>query len=281
MEIYNIGDTGENMEFQSKLFDDEENPQKYHKSSSPGIDIPDMNDKGVKDSINFTENVLISSIKVNLDIDHTYRGDLLVTITGPSSSSVILHSRHQGGSDNNIKRTYDISSVPGLNIFLNQSMKGDWILHVQDLALLDKGVLNSWGLEFEGTENTIVELEESQGIRIPDNDPTGIELIPTTGETGQVKDVEVTIDITHSYIQDLLVFLISPAGLRIDLHNNVGGSTDNILKTYTVTNTPDLNTMLNQQISGDCKLHISDNASWDIGKLNRWYLKILKNNRSS
>lgn len=274
LDIYSISGAGSVIDFRAKLFPDENAQQSYHKTSIPGVSIPDNNSAGVSDTITFPDSVSIASIKVSVDISHTYRGDLIVTLFAPSGDSVVLHQRHQGGDDDDLKRSYDMTGLPALDTLIGQSMAGDWTLQVQDQAFADKGVLNSWELEIEGATNSPVILEESPGTHIPDNDPTGIERTLTSNAGGNVKEIEVLIEITHTYQQDLIVTLVSPSGTSVDLHNKSGGSADNIFKTYTVETTANLTTMINQAIQGDWKLNVSDHAGEDIGKLNRWQVKI-------
>jgi subtilisin-like proprotein convertase family protein len=89
-----------------------------------------------------------------------------------------------------------------------------------------------------------------------------------------VREIEVAIDITHSYIGDLLVELISPANTTVVLHNRAGGNADNIIKTYNKTTTPDLNVLRGKSIQGRWQLRASDHEAQDVGKLGRWALKI-------
>jgi subtilisin family serine protease len=59
---------------------------------------------------------LLKSIKVTVDIEHTYIGDLIVTVKPPASlgvTPIILHNR-QGGTTDNLKKTYDEVNAPGL-----------------------------------------------------------------------------------------------------------------------------------------------------------------------
>ncbi len=44
----------------------------------------------------------------------------------------------------------------------------------------------------------------------------------------------VDLNVTHTYIGDLNIKLISPTGESVVLHNNSGSSSNNILKSYTV-----------------------------------------------
>jgi len=94
-----------------------------------------------------------------------------------------------------------------------------------------------------------------------------------------IGDVNVEVDITHTYIGDLIVELKSPQGTIVRLHNRTGGSADNIVRTYDqgVTN-PDgpgsLNDFNGQIVTGTWTLTVSDNATADVGSLNSWKLKI-------
>ena len=82
-------------------------------------------------------------------------------------------------------------------------MQGNWQLLVQDLATSDTGRLNRWEIEITPSANAAMTLSETPGMAIPDNNPTGIERQLTTNETGTVNALEVTVDITHTFIGDL------------------------------------------------------------------------------
>jgi subtilisin-like proprotein convertase family protein len=92
--------------------------------------------------------------------------------------------------------------------------------------------------------------------------------------SGTVGNVSVAVDITHSYISDLNVTLIPPAGPSIPLHARSGGDQDNIIKTYTPATTPALATLRGIAAQGAWRLRVADVAASDVGKLNRWKLQI-------
>ena len=66
---------------------------------------------------------------------------------------------------------------------------------------------------------------------IPDNDPTGVTVTVEITQTGWVNDVEVHLDITHTYVGDLIADLISPQGSSVRLVYRRGGSGDNFTGT--------------------------------------------------
>lgn len=277
LDIYNISNAGKNMTFQANVFGGG-NVKVFQASSSPNVNIPDNNKNGIVDTIEFLDEALVSSVKVTVDITHTYRNDLVVTLSNPLGISVVLHSR-SGMSADDLKAMFDDASKPELKNFIGHSIKGKWKLHVQDLAPLDVGSLNHWELEIQ-TVKTItsasVELKESPKITIPDNDKNGIERILSTNESGVIKDIAITVDITHTYIQDLTINLVSPSNISVPLHQRTGGNADNIIETYTPTKVSALNALIGKQIQGNWKLKVADVDAQDIGKLNYWAVKITR-----
>jgi M6 family metalloprotease-like protein len=273
LEITEIGDAGNEIAFE---FGDRGRADALKKSSSPAMFIPDNDQTGIKDKIVFEENVLVSSLKVDVDISHTYIGDLIVTLISPFGTQAVIHDK-KGGSEDDLKGTFDISSTPSLGNLLGQPVKGGWTLEVKDVSAIDKGTLNSWGLEIVGSGgmSTEINVEDAESQMIPDNDAVGITRSLKIDAPGKVKNVEVTVDITHTYIGDLVVTLLSPNGSRIVLHDNFGAGQDNIMKTYSEATVPDLEELAGETISGNWSLKVADMMAQDVGKLNRWSLKII------
>ncbi|HNX10270.1 MAG TPA: M6 family metalloprotease domain-containing protein, partial [Methanothrix sp.] len=273
LEITEIGDAGTEIAFK---FGDQRRADALKKSSSPDIFIPDNDQTGIKDTIIFEENVLVSSLKVDVDISHTYIGDLVVTLISPSGDRAIIHDK-KGESEDDLRGTFDISTTPSLANLLGQPVKGTWTLEVKDISAIDKGKLNSWGLEIIGSGgmSNEINVEDAESQKIPDNNAAGVTRSLKIDSPGKVKTVEVTVDITHTYIGDLVVTLQSPKGSRIVLHDNFGAGQDNIMKTYSSANVPDLEELKGETISGNWSLKVADMMAQDVGKLNRWSLKII------
>jgi subtilisin-like proprotein convertase family protein len=247
--------------------------QTFQGNSSPDKSIPDNNSRGIKDKIISDDEFAMVAIKVSVDITHTYIGDLRVTLISPSGTSVPLHDRI-GGSANDLHAEFDFRSVPGLHALSGEPVNGEWVLHVQDLAPADRGRLKSWSLDISGQTDTSILVEESPGVIIPDNVQGGIERSLTVSETGQLDSIVVELDITHTYIGDLVVELVSPDNTSVLLHNRSGGSANNIIKTYTMMNTSGMQNLRGDSIGGDWKLQVSDHEGADQGKLNHWALKL-------
>lgn len=247
--------------------------QTVRKSSSPALAIPDNNAGGVRNTNRIDDTGSLASIKVSVDISHTFIGDLRLTLLAPSGRQVILHDRN-GGSADNIRRSYDAASTPGLSALAGEPIQGDWVLWVQDLAAVDSGILNRWEVEITLRAATVIEVEESPGTTIPDNNPAGIERTLNVAESGPIQDLDVSVDITHTYIGDLTVTLVSPTGMRAVLHNRGGGSRDNLVRSFRFSDTPALQALRGQSLQGAWKLRMADLEAVDVGKLNRWGLKI-------
>jgi subtilisin-like proprotein convertase family protein/subtilisin family serine protease len=245
------------------------------KTSTPGVQIPDNDPVGLRDSIQITETARVGSVKVRVDITHPYIGDLQVSLIAPSGVTVVLHNRN-GGRTANINGIFDAATTPILTALRGQLVQGSWGLHVQDLAGADIGTLQRWGLEIVGQTGTVVEQTDAPGANIPDANAVGIERALTVTESGRVRDLEVAIDITHTYIGDLVVTLVAPSGTSIPLHQQSGGRAENIIRTYSMTNTSALQVLRGQTVQGPWKLKVADLVADDVGKLNRWTLHIVQ-----
>lgn len=98
---------------------------------------------------------------------------------------------------------------------------------------------------------------------VPDKNTTGITSPISVPRIGASGTVSVDVNITHTYIGDLVVTLVAPNGSVYTLHNRAGGSADNIVKTYQVN-------VGSVDSKGNWNLRVVDAASADIGKLNSW-----------
>jgi endonuclease I/subtilisin-like proprotein convertase family protein len=119
-----------------------ETEQTIRAGATPGLAIAD-NSK-VESTLRFNEELTLKGGKVSVDIPHSYRGDLVVTLTSPSGKSQTLSNR-EGGSADDVRGTFDLSAFAG------ESTQGDWKLTVEDKANADVGTLKAWNLELTGT----------------------------------------------------------------------------------------------------------------------------------
>jgi subtilisin-like proprotein convertase family protein len=111
--------------------------------------IPDNNTTGITSTINVPATGTIASLSVRVDITHTYKGDLEVSLIGPDNTTVLLHNR-TGGSTDNVKTVFPDLTAPAqaLTAFNGKQISGAWKLKVRDLASADTGTLNFWEIDF-------------------------------------------------------------------------------------------------------------------------------------
>ena len=243
---------------------------------SPDLNIPDNQPVGVSDIIRANQSAQIQSIEVIVDISHTYRGDLEVELVGPEGRSAILNERGTG-SRGSLNKRFVLKDTPPLAKFIGTSAKGIYTLRVADLAPTDTGTLDKWSLVLGLDSKMSNEWQEEPGLFIPDNDPSGVESSIQVDGSGILKDIEVTVDINHTYRGDLKLVLKDPQGVAVDIQSPSGNSSHDLKKTYKVSDTSGLNTLVQNetQINGPWRLHVSDTESRDEGKLNAWKLKLI------
>jgi len=74
------------------------------------------------------------------------------------------------------------------------------------------------------------------------------------------------------------VSLTSPQGTVVVLHDNSGGSTNDLVTTYDTETEPDgpgsMADFDGENPAGSWTLHVSDHYGWDTGDLNSWSLDI-------
>jgi subtilisin-like proprotein convertase family protein len=246
------------------------------KETSPILAIPDNEAAGVESVLHIEEEGLLKDIYIGIDIEHSYIGDLRVVLESPSAESVVLHDR-QGGSSRDIIKTYDLDSYPGLRAFAGDRVQGEWTLSVSDHAGVDTGKLMFWELEFsiQKIEKKELTKEDIPNQQIPDNDPNGIESLIEIQKSGRIVRLDITLDISHTWIGDLRVLLVSPSGAEIVLHDRSGRSRHDIKTIKSTTTDESMLALLETEIQGIWRLKVVDTYSRDIGMLNSWGIHCL------
>ncbi|MET8676757.1 M4 family metallopeptidase [Streptomyces sp. NPDC004647] len=82
-----------------------------------------------------------SALKVDVDIVHTYRGDLVIDLVAPDGTAYRLKGSSAFDSADNVKATYTVNAS-------SEVAGGSWKLRVQDVYARDTGYINSWKLSF-------------------------------------------------------------------------------------------------------------------------------------
>ncbi len=111
-------------------------------------------------------------------------------------------------------------------------------------------------------------------LGIPDDNPAGVYDVITFPDQLEIQELRVYVNITHTWISDLIVQVTSPGGTTVRLHNLSGGSTHNIIGTYgfdlSVDGPGSLDDFIGEFSQGVWTLWVSDNWWWDLGTLNEW-----------
>lgn len=114
-------------------------PTEHTYTSTAAAEIPDNAPAGITSSIDVSDPGTVGTVKVTLDIAHSYRGDLKVVLTH-GGRSVTLHDQ-TGSYEDDLKLTLDAAGLDGT------TLAGAWTLTVSDNAAYDTGRLNGWSIE--------------------------------------------------------------------------------------------------------------------------------------
>ncbi|WP_327671646.1 MULTISPECIES: M4 family metallopeptidase [unclassified Streptomyces] len=111
-------------------------------TNDANVTVPDYPGAAVTSSVAVTgvSGAAPSTLKVGVDIVHTWSGDLQVDLVGPSGRTYRLHSSAYDPTPN-IQTTYTVNASA-------ETANGTWKLKVQDLGRQDTGYINSFKLTF-------------------------------------------------------------------------------------------------------------------------------------
>jgi carboxypeptidase T len=109
--------------------------------------------------------------------------------------------------------------------------------------------------------------ENATNVNIPDAGSAVTSSIAVTGVTGNApSDLQVYVDIKHTYRGDLVIDLLAPDGTSYRLKNSsTSDSADNVLTTYTVNASSEV-------ANGTWRLQVRDTYSADTGYIDAWKL---------
>jgi subtilisin-like proprotein convertase family protein len=125
-------------------------------------------------------------------------------------------------------------------------------------------------------------------IAIPDDSPVGAESTIVVTDDKEILDVDVTVNVTHTYDGDLELSLIGPDGTEVVLSDRRGGSGENFTDTtfddeastpisggsapFTGSFRPDepLTAFDGKVAAGTWRFRVEDHAGWDVGTIDSW-----------
>ncbi|GAB3827088.1 M4 family metallopeptidase [Dactylosporangium cerinum] len=104
-------------------------------------------------------------------------------------------------------------------------------------------------------------------VAIPDNTTVTSTITISGCARNASATSSVNVTIIHTYKGDLVVDVVAPDGSVYNLHNRTGGSTDNIIQTYSVN-------LSSEAANGTWTLRVRDAASLDTGRIDTWTLTL-------
>ena len=125
--------------------------------------IPDNNPTGITSTVTVPNGVNVGKIKVTLNINHTWDGDLKINLISPSGTTILLVNRRGSSGDNFTNTVLDDAAATAiangaapftgsyrpeqqLSTLQGEPAGGKWTLSLADLASSDTGTLNSWSI---------------------------------------------------------------------------------------------------------------------------------------
>ncbi|WTY62143.1 S8 family serine peptidase [Streptomyces sp. NBC_01410] len=82
-----------------------------------------------------------ATLKVGVDIKHTYRGDLVLSLAAPDGTVYTLEDFPNNDGTDNVAKTYTVNAS-------SEVAAGTWKLRVSDVASQDIGKIDAWNLTF-------------------------------------------------------------------------------------------------------------------------------------
>lgn len=205
-----------------------------------------------------TANTYLWDLDLTTFITHTSNEDLDITLTSPAGTVVAITTDNGAGVDNFNGSLWDdnsgspvtdfahlngLTSTPlvaegALGAFIGENPNGNWTLTITDDSAGATGSLVSWSLQVT-TLNTPPNLSSNSfsnatSAAIPDStgpNMSGVPLVSTisvSGLSNYLADVNLFTNITHSFMNDLIITLTSPAGTVVTVVSRVGGNQNDV-----------------------------------------------------
>jgi subtilisin-like proprotein convertase family protein len=195
--------------------------------------IPDLGE--INSSVTVEAGLEIDSVEVALNIDHTFREDIRVTLISPNGTeSVLIDSPTIDDTGNN-----SIDFVTSSTHYRGEDTGGTWTLRVEDLAGEDLGKLVDWSLKFTGDtdsplNDTYFYTDEFVDFTTPSrttlNDTAGVDKINAAAITSDIS-LNLAANSTNNLAGNTLTI-----GSNTVIENAVGGDGDDSIAGNSVNN---------------------------------------------
>ncbi len=163
----------------------------------------------VNSGLTITGNGNVSTLALSLNINHTYRGDLVVSLISPAGTAFVVSNRAGGSADNLVINNQAIAAFAG------QAAAGNWTLRVQDAAAGDVGALTSWSLRVVASCGGTSGWSGSATPNLSTVDNGQACSSVTVAGTGTSADAKLSIAGTHAY-RSILRGTLAHNGTTVD-----------------------------------------------------------------
>lgn len=113
-----------------------------------------------------------------------------------------------------------------------------------------------------------------RAIAIPDADPEGARSPIRVVDELAVRELYVSVEVDHSYVGDLELYLIAPDGTRVMVAGRGRERPRTLAHVYSFSNAPQLRKFWGMSAAGTWYLQVCDRAEGDSGRLLRWQLTL-------
>ena len=261
-----------------------------------------------------------SNNTITKSVTHSFQKDTGVTeITAPNSGSylgsqsiVVKVSNFGTSAVNNVPVSYQVNSgtpivenitttiAPGATVNYTFTTPYNFAL-VQNYTIVAKTNLVGDGIPTNDAATKTISnsacatLSNNTQYPIGPNMNTVTQSVISNPQSFILSDVNVKVNLTHSYVADIDMKLIAPDGTEVILAQDLGGSGDNYTNTvfddaaavsittgtapFTGTYRPQqpLSVLNGKQALGNWTLHITDDANTDGGNLLNWSVELCSN----
>ncbi len=221
-------------------------------NSSPGVTFPrrvplaeDQTQGTTTASIVVTDSRQILDVNLRMDVQHTFVGDLQVSLISPTGQEVLLINRRGGSGDNFTNTFLDDEAVTSitagfapftgsfrpenaLGAFDGQSGAGTWTIRIVDASALNSGFLNSWSLEFTFANNIFGPFESNDTLS------TARAINEINGTGSATRQAFIGDGAFGSFDRDIFRFN-ADAGTSLTANVTAGGVLNTILRLFDST----------------------------------------------
>lgn len=101
-------------------------------------------------TLDIAGDIEIEHVLLNVDISHSWVGDLKITLTSPDGTASVMMDQPESGGYDVSTLDFTFSSVA----HWGEASAGTWTLTIEDMAAGDSGTLDAWSLEFLGNNKS-------------------------------------------------------------------------------------------------------------------------------